>query len=184
MTRHRPPMNPRTDEVTPDQMQAARSQGAAYGAALQLMVRRVAQGGAEQRAGDYLVGYAVEAAEGMYELRDGELVWADPGDTNCHLEVTVRDGGDGRFVPALTVQATLVDAEGREVGTHPQPMLWHPMMYHYGRNWKVPGDGVYTLRVRIEPAPFMRHDRINGRRFAEPVTCRFSGVKISTGREE
>lgn len=143
------------------------------------MVERVAHGGAEQRVGEYLIGYAVEDAEGMYMLRDGSLEWVEPEEENCHLEVTVRDGGDGRFVPGLTVVATLVDEGGTRVGTHEQPMLWHPMMWHYGRNWVVPGDGPYVLRVHVDPAPFMRHDEVNGRRFAEPVDAEFLDVSIT-----
>jgi uncharacterized protein involved in high-affinity Fe2+ transport len=176
-------MDPNTDEATPDQIQAARAQGEAYGTALGLMTERVAQTGGERRAGDYLVGYAVEEAEGMYEPTGDGLVWREPEDENCHVEVTVRDAGDGRFVPCLTVRATLETDDGEEVGTHVQPMLWHPMLYHYGRNWVVPGDGAYTLRVRIDPPDFMRHDEVNGKRFTEPVECEFAGVKISTGRE-
>jgi hypothetical protein len=79
------------------------------------------------------------------------------------------------------VLATLIEGSGAEVGTYEQPMLWHPMLYHYGRNWRIPADGTYTLRVHIDPAPFMRHDRVNGRRFTEPVDCQFTGVEISTG---
>ncbi len=66
------------------------------------------------------------------------LVWREPGDENLHVEIAVRDGADGRFVPALRVTATLVDADGTELGEHEHPLLWHPMIYHYGRNWKVP----------------------------------------------
>ena len=50
-----------------------------------------------------------------------------------------------------------------------------PKTYHYGRNWKVPGDGEYTLRVHIEPPTFMRHDELNGRRFEEPVDVELKG---------
>ena len=31
------------------------------------------------------------------------------------------------------------------------PFLWHPYLYHYGTNAKVPGEGPYTVRVRIDP---------------------------------
>ena len=61
-------------------------------------------------------------------------------------ELTVRDASDGRFVPAVRVVATLIDPAGEEVGTHEQPMLWHPIIYRYGRNWLVPGAGDYVLR--------------------------------------
>jgi Fe2+ transport protein len=177
----RPPADP-SDEADEGQLRLARAQGEAFGMAVQAMIRVEARG-AEQAVGDYLVGYAVEPAEGMYHLEDGELRWHEPEEENVHLEVVVRDGADGRFVPGLTVDATLLDAAGREVGTHRQPFLWHPWLYHYGRNWRVPGDGEYTLRVRIAAPDFMRHDRTNGRRFAAPVEAEFPGVRIETGQK-
>ena len=183
MSNQGPPMDPNTEEATPEQIAAAKAQGAAYGAALELMADVVAETGGQREAGDYLVGYAFEEAEGMYEPVDGSLEWREPDDENVHVEISVRDRGDGRFVPGLTVMATLIDPDGNQVGTHQQPMLWHPMLYHYGRNWTVPGDGEYTLRVRIEPAPFMRHDKVNGRRFSEPVECEFTGVQVETGQD-
>lgn len=177
-----PPMDPRSDEASSEQLEMARRQGEAYGEALELMTGKVAHDGGQRRAGDYLVGYAVEEAEGMYRPAAGELAWQEPENENLHLEIAVRDAGDGRFVPGLTVHATLITADGDVVGTHRQPLLWHPMIYHYGRNWHVPGDGRYRLRVRIDPPPFMRHDRINGRRFAEPVEVQFDDVRVRTGR--
>ncbi len=68
-------------------------------------------------------------------------------------------------------------------GTHDQPFLWHRWLYHYGRNWQVPHDGRYALRVRIEPASFPRHDRVNGRRYADPVVVEFDDVHIETGHK-
>ncbi len=41
----------------------------------------------------------------------------------------------------------------------------------------MPGDDAYTLRVRIEPPDFMRHDKINGKRFAAPVEVEFRQVR-------
>ena len=73
------------------------------------------------------------------------------------MEVVVCDAGDGRLLPCLRVFATLIDATGREVGTYEQPFLWHPTMYHYGRNGAVPGDGTYHLRVRVEPPAWLRY---------------------------
>ncbi len=80
--------------------------------------------------------------------------------------------------------ATLIDADGNIIATHPQPFLWHPWLYHYGRNWEVPGDGTYTLRVRIDPPMFMRHDSTNGKRYAERVEIEFKNVKIETGQKK
>jgi hypothetical protein len=178
-----PSMDPTSDEADPRQLELAREQGASYRRALEHMASVVADDGGIQPAGEYLVGYAVEEAEGMYEWADGELVWHDPDGENLHVEIAVCDGSDGRFVPGVTVTGTLVDPDGNEVGTHEHPMLWHPMLYHYGRNWTVPADGYYTLHVRIDPPTFMRHDEINGRRFAEPVETTFQNVKVQRGAE-
>jgi Fe2+ transport protein len=179
----RPPMDPDTSEADATQLDLARAEGEAYGRSLDHMVGHVAHGGGVREAGEYLVGYAVEEAEGMYEWRDGELAWHGPGDDNVHVEIAVRDASDGRFVPCLTVHVTLVDPDGNEVGTHEQPLLWHPMIYHYGRNWRVPRDGRYTLRARIEPPTFMRHDEVNGVRFTDVVEVEFTDVDIRRGQD-
>ena len=171
-----------SDEATSQQLKLARAQGEAFGRSVEHMTQQEAHG-AEIRAGDYLIGYAVEKAEGMYSLVDGELAWHNPTDENVHVEVVVRDGADGRFVPGLTVYATLVDGKGNELGTHQQPFLWHPWLYHYGRNWQVPGPGTYSLRGRVEPPTFMRHDKENGRRYAYPVQVEFRNVKIDPGQK-
>jgi hypothetical protein len=181
-TEHRPPTDPSSSEADEQQLQLAREQGDAYGRALKHMVTEVAENGGEKAAGPYRVAYAVEEAEGMYAWSDGELVWQEPSAENLHVEIAVRDGADGRFVPGLCVTATLLTDDGEEIGTHEHPLLWHPMIYHYGRNWKVPHDGAYTLRVHIDPPRFMRHDEINGKRFGEPVDVAFSGVQAKTGQ--
>lgn len=178
-----PPMNPGTDEADERQLALARRQGEAYMAAVRHMAGEVAQTGGTERVGDVVVGYAVEEAEGMYALVDGDLEWREPADENLHVEIVVMDAADHRFVPCLEVEVTLVDENGAEVGTHTQPMLWHPMLLHYGRNWKVPGDGSYTIRARIAPASFPRHDEVNGRRFAAPVEVEFSEVAVTTGQD-
>ena len=177
------PMDPKTDETTPQQLHLACAQGDAYGRALTHMTDAVANDGGEQRAGHYLIGYAVEEAEGMYEWANGQLVWREAGEANLHLEITVRDSGDGRFVPDVRVLATLIDSDGWDIGSHEQPLIWHPMLYHYGRNWTVPADGEYTLRVSVDPPTFMRHDSVNGRRFIDRVEVEFTGVKVKRGTD-
>ena len=83
-------------------------------------------GAVTRRAGDYLVAFVQENAEGMYEL------------------------ADGRFVPGLDITLTLLEGD-RELFSTTMPFLWHPYLYHYGTNAKVPGEGPYTVRVRIDP---------------------------------
>jgi hypothetical protein len=172
-----------SDEANQEQLRLAKEQGQAFQKALAHMTQKEAHG-AEKPAGDYLVSYAVEHAEGMYHFHEGQLHWQEPQDENVHLEIVVRDGADGRFIPGLTVYATLMDSAGRKVGSHLQPFLWHPWLYHYGRNWQVPGDGEYILRVRVEPPHFMRHDKLNGKRFTEPTEVEFAHVKIETGQKK
>lgn len=174
---HRPPMRS-SEESSRRQLELAKRQGEALQQALEAMDEESDSGVHVRRAGDYEIGIAVEEAEGMWHPQDGELVWRDPEEENCHVEVCVRDGADGRFLPGLDVTVTLVGPDGEEVGTHEQPFLWHPWLYHYGRNWRVPGAGEYTLRVRVEPPSFPRHDHENGRRFLEPVEVEFARVEI------
>lgn len=180
---HTPPML-KSDEADDKQLDMARAQGDAYQRTLKHMATEEADDGGEQAAGDYIVAYAVESAEGMYALKDGQLEWQAPTTENVHVEVSVRDAADNRFIPGLSVFATLIDPQGKVVATHRQPFLWHPWLYHYGRNWEVPGDGEYTLRVRIDPPTFMRHDSKNGRRYAQQVEVEFKGVKIETGQKK
>ncbi len=182
MTDTRTPPTETSDEAKPHQHRMAQAQGDAYVTALRHMANTVADAGGEQPAGDYVVAYAQEAAEGMYHLEGGELVWKEP-EGNAHFEVSVRDAADNRFIPCLDVTLTVVGPDGQEVGTETMPQLWHPWLYHYGRNWTVPGDGTYTLRVRIEPPTFPRHDKENGKRYADPVEVEFTGVEVTTGQD-
>ncbi len=171
-----------SEESTADQLKLATRQGEAYAAALEGMNQE--SGADTKRAGEYEVVVVVENAEGMYHLHVGQLTWQEPSALeNAHVEVAVRDAADGRFIPALTVTVTIVGPDGSEVGTHGQPFLWHPWLYHYGRNWELPGDGTYRLQVHIDVPTFMRHDHNNGHRFAEPVDVEFSReIKIGQKR--
>jgi hypothetical protein len=173
-----------SDEANRKQLAIAQREGAAYQEGLRVMATEVADTGGTQQAGDYIVGFAQERAEGMYHLRgEGRLEWVEPEEENCHLEISVSDAGDGRFIPYLTIYATLTKDSGEAVGPVEMPFVWHPGLYHYGANLKVPGDGTYDLAVRIKPPNFMRHDEKNGKRYAETVEVSFPKVTIRTGRE-
>lgn len=171
-----------SDEADREQLKMARDQGKVYQEALKHMTQEEADG-KSKAAGQYLVSYAVEDAEGMYHMMGGKLMWHNPTDENCHVEIVVQDGTDKRFIPELNVKVTLKDSAGREVGTYPQPFMWHPWLYHYGRNWTVPGPGKYSIEVTIDPPSFMRHDKENGLRYAETVTVTFADVEIETGQK-
>ncbi len=134
-----PPMRP-SFEATARERRIARQQGDAFGTALaEMMTIGVGQ---EERAGEYTIALITLLADGFYYLQGGRLVWQEPAaDENAYVLVAPRDANDGRFVPGLTVQVTLVDPQGREVGAKEQGFVWHPWLYHYGANWAVPGPG-------------------------------------------
>ena len=171
-----------SDEATQKQLELAKKQGQALEAALKEMTQDEAHG-AERQVGDYRIGYAVEHAEGMYQRQGSELVWYNPQNENAHIEVSVRDAADGRFIPGLTVRVTVLDEDENEVGTHEHPFLWHPWLYHYGRNWVIPSAGTYTLHISVDAPDFPRHDKQNGNRYADSVEVDFPGVKIDTGQK-
>lgn len=177
---HHPPMAP-SNEATARQLGIARGEGDAYGRALEAMAKE--DGAAVSRAGDFVVAFVNEKAEGMYDLDGDRLVWREAAeDANVHLEVAVADAGDGRFVPQLMVQVE-VARDGRSVLSAELPFLWHPFLHHYGANASVPDEGPYDVTVEVSRARFMRHDPVNGRRYGEPARVRFDGVHFETGRK-
>lgn len=178
-----PPAKP-SDEADRHQLKLAKEEGDAYFRSLEYMAKDVADTGDTQHCGDYIVAFAQEEAEGMYTMKDGKLEWTEPAeDENCHFEVAVLDATDRRFIPGLNVTLTVMDEEGTVVGSEHMPFLWHPGLYHYGRNWALPGDGRYTLRIDIPAPDFPRHDKTNGKRFGEAVQATFKNVEVKTGRE-
>jgi Fe2+ transport protein len=170
-----------SNEATAEQLAVARQEGDAYGQAVQAMAGE--DGARAVHAGDYLLAFVNEEAEGMYELEDGQLVWREAApEANVHLEVAVADAADGRFVPGLSVHVD-VERDGQRVVSTDLPFLWHPFLYHYGGNAMLPDAGPYDVQVSVSPAPFMRHDPVNGRRYAEPVVARFEKVSFVNGRK-
>lgn len=107
----------------------------------------------EVQLGEYLAAYAVEEAEGMWLPAGADLEWREPDDENAHIEIAGRDAADGRSIPGLKIEATVIEGDGKEIGPHEIPLLWHPYLCHYGRDWPLPADGRYTLRARLEALP-------------------------------
>ena len=91
---HKPPMRA-SDEATTKQLELAREQGQAFKKAVKEMTTEEAEG-KEKRVDDYFIGYAVEEAEGMYHLHNGELLWKDPEDENVHVEVRSEERRVGK----------------------------------------------------------------------------------------
>ncbi|MEU4214139.1 iron transporter [Actinoplanes sp. NPDC026623] len=174
------PMRP-SNEATAEQLDVARREGDAYGKALRAMAAE--DGAATAGAGDYVVAFVNEEAEGMYAPQDGHLIWREAAeDANVHLEVAVADAGDGRFVPGLSVRVEMLH-DGSPLLSADLPFLWHPFLHHYGCNAQLPGTGPYDVTVHIDPPTYMRHDPVNGARYADPVEVHFDKVTFSNGRK-
>lgn len=172
-----------SEEVDERQLELARAEGDRYQQSVEYMITEIAETGAQTRAGDYLVGVAQEVAEGMYQMKSDRFEWKEPAeDENCHLEVVVADAADGRFLPHMSVQATVEDGQGTTVGPESIPFVWHPGLYHYGRNLSIPGKGTYTVTIDIEPATYPRHDEKNGDRYTEPVAVQFEDLQFTAGK--
>lgn len=124
-----------SEEATREGLRLAREAGEAYQRSVSHFLEKVAENGATMQVGDYRVGVALEGAEPLwYPQGDGLELAEPPEQANLHLEVVVTDKDDGRFVPELDVAVTLQAEDGRKVGTWDLPFLWHPTMFHYGRN--------------------------------------------------
>lgn len=171
-----------SNEATAKQLGVARAQGDAYAEALKAMAEQ--EGAVLTRAGDYLIAFVNEHAEGMYDRTGDQLVWREAAaEATVHLEVAVADGSDGRFVPGLSVHMDVAQ-EDRVLICTDLPFLWHPFLYHYGSNAVLPGTGPFDVTVQVRAPGFMRHDPVNGRRYPEAVTARFRKVKFACGRKE
>lgn len=59
----------------------------------------------------------------MYQLKNGKLEWFQLEDENIHIEISMRDKADGRLIPGLDVDVTVIDEAGKEIGTHHHPLL-------------------------------------------------------------
>jgi uncharacterized protein involved in high-affinity Fe2+ transport len=170
----------KSEEATPAQLKLGQRQGETYGKALQAMDK---ESGADiQRAGDYEIAFVAEKAEGMWYQRDGQMHWMEPGAHNIHFEVAVRDAADGRFLPGLTVTISVWSEGGERIGVGELPFVWHPWLFHYGQNWRIPGDGKYRIQVRVDPPTFHRHDKQNGNRYSQPAQVEFVR-ELSTGQK-
>jgi uncharacterized protein involved in high-affinity Fe2+ transport len=147
-----------------------------------------ATSGGEQPAGDYRVAYAVEFSEAYWHYMGDKFTYRvsaeESAATNSHVEVAPLDARTGRFLPDLHVSATITTEEGAPVGTHEEPFMWHPWLYHYGENWRVPRSASnYRLRARFNTPAWRRYGRRTGRRFTAPVDIEFTGVAIESGEK-
>jgi hypothetical protein len=173
-------------EGSPEALRLARAEGEALGRSMYEMIGSEAVNGQVLRYGDYLVIAGVEFSEGYWTMRGSSLhfdvSYEQSAARNAHVEVAALDAMTGRFLPDLNVRATLL-LNGREIGTMAQPFMWHPWLYHYGENWRVPHSGHYDIRVHLDAPPYRRYGPIATGLMAQPIDTVFRGVKIVTGEK-
>jgi hypothetical protein len=127
--------------------------------------------------GDYLVAYVVDKARWLQYHKDGIPVVEKPRHENAYIGIAVHRASDFRFIKNLKVVLTVFDEYGRALGSQEQVYHPRPGLHHYGRNWSLPGDGSYTLRVRID-ALDIKGDPIS----PAIVDVEFPHVMIHTGQ--
>lgn len=132
----------------------------------------------QKTEGDYRFSYRVGPAKGLYEFSAGTLEWIEPKDENVHLDVFVHDARDGRFVPGLSMNVTLLDAKGGRAASTHLPFVWDPQEHHYGANVKVEQSGAYVLQIHVFPATFARAGKEEGTRYVADVDAQFENVRI------
>ena len=168
------------------QLSLAKAEGDAFEETLKQMFQQ-ANDGAQKRIGDYQVAVAVEYAEAWWFYESDRFVYKYEEELsaqhNAHVEIAPRDARTGRFLPAEHVTATVIDEKGNTLGTVGEHFMWHPWLYHYGDNWRVPHTASYRLIARFDPPAYPRYGREAGRRFARPVEIAFDNIKIKTGEK-
>lgn len=176
---------PLLSETMEAQKHLAKGAGKAYANTLKNMYKQ-ANDGRDIVIGDYHLAFAVEYAEGFWDYEHGDFRYKVENDmsgkTNAHVEVAALDAKTGRFLDRLDVTATLL-RNGKQIGTMMEHFMWHPWLYHYGDNWRVPSAGVYDLKVHIEPPAYRRYGKTDGRQFTRPLDYTFTNIKIKTGQK-
>lgn len=154
----------------------ADQQGTAYHDALQQLIDTDAHVGGMQEVQDVIVAFAVTDATGMYvQNAETDLAWKEPDNANAHLIIAVMDAADNRFLPYLDIDATVFSPEDEQ--EFDVPFVWHPYMFHYGRNVEIPENTPIDIRIHVDTPTFDRHDRRQGDRYTSPVEVVFENIE-------
>ncbi|MGN6566583.1 MAG: iron transporter [Flavipsychrobacter sp.] len=167
-TKAKLPITAKSNEATKKQLKDARAEGDSVEKCTQWILNEVGTTAGTVRAGEYKIAYAITPPEGWYEFSNNAVTWKEPAkDAKAHLYLFVLDGADGRIVPSLDIHTTILNSEGNVVDYKALPYTWIPMINGYGDNIKLTGNDDYTIKVKIQPPTFHRHDPYNGDRFTQ-----------------
>jgi hypothetical protein len=164
----------------------AQAQGRAIKQAMNAMISSTAMDGEEVKLGDYLLTYAVEYAESFWEIKDEKLRYnmraEMTSEKNAHVEVVIRDAETGRIIPGFTVTTTFFK-DDKEVEKVSPGMMWHPWLYHYGMNIRVPKKDKYEVEIDAAAPDVKRYGREYGNQFSKDITYRFKDVDVEVGQK-
>ncbi|TJZ42875.1 hypothetical protein FCH28_33895 [Streptomyces piniterrae] len=141
--------------------------------------------GGETRAGDYRVGYIVEAAEPWFHAEHGEhgkLIHREPtkGETH-HIEIIPMEAKTGRIVPDVPIRLEVLDGKGKVVQAQ-KLNFYYAEFFHYANNFSIPKEGKYTLRATLERPTFLRHGASGEQPpLGEKATATFRNVTLKPG---
>lgn len=168
------------------QMELSKSTGNAYHNTLMEMFSQ-ATDGKDTTMGDYFIAVADEYSEGHWYYKGSKFIYMEENEqsakNNAHVEVAVCDAKTGRFLHDLNVRVTLYKGN-EKVGAMNESFMWHPWLYHYGENWRVPVAGKdYRFQVHIDPPAYRRYGKNSGKQFTTAVDVIFENLIIKTGQK-
>ncbi|TJZ54058.1 hypothetical protein FCH28_12650 [Streptomyces piniterrae] len=140
--------------------------------------------GGETKAGEYRIGYIVEAAEPWFHGEHGEhgkLVHREPAkDETHHIEIIPMEAKTGRIVPDVPIRLEVVDSKGKVVQAQ-DLNFYYAEFFHYANNFSIPKDGKYTLRATLQRPTFLRHGASGEKpALSEKTTATFRNVELKS----
>ncbi|QIO22261.1 iron transporter [Haloarcula sp. JP-L23] len=117
------------------------------------------------QAGDYMVGLGYSFPHRFWTVTGTDTERVDIRDTDSiHLMATVWDPETEMVLPISAGVAITIEQDGETVDEKsPWPMISQSMGFHYGDNYELDGDGLYTVRVRVNAVSDRRLGAFAGR---------------------
>lgn len=177
---------PENEENKEKWMPLARAQGNAIKRAVDEMITKTAMDGEQIKYGPFLLTYAVEYAEGFWRYKKDKLLYnikvEQSAEKNAHIEIAVFDALTGRMIPGFDVETKFLK-DGEQVESVKPTLMWHPWLYHYGNNFRVPKRGTYKLHVKTSRTDVRRYGKEYGAAFNQDIEHVFTNVDVQTGQK-
>ncbi|AZS75039.1 hypothetical protein DDE74_32650 [Streptomyces lydicus] len=147
-----------------------------------VLAAEIAARGGKTRAGDFNVGYIVEAAEPWFHAEHGmhgkQVHRAPAKDETHHIEIIPMEAKTGRIVPDVPITLEVVDKGGKVVQAK-ELNFYYSEFFHYANNFSIPKGGKYTLRAKLDTPNFLRHGASGEKpALSEGATATFRNVEL------